>query len=153
MHINTAIRRYVEALLQTTATAGENVYVWPRSPVPPDDLPAIVISTGDAVAHQEQTIGDSQTRILQNTTQIIAGVSFPKDSDSEVDVQDTIDQIQLEIERAFHIDQKFGGLIDGLQFVGSETELTSESELKIGRCALTHIFTLTTDRTNPEAQS
>ena len=150
MHRKTAIRNAMIAALETTQTAGANVYVLPHKQLSAADTPSISISTGDRVQHEEQTIGTAQTRVLQSSL-IVQAICINAETDTdECDVQDILDQVELEIERALHVDETLGGTIESIEFVDSGTELDIDSEAKYGALTLNYALTFTVDRTDPE---
>lgn len=93
MHVRTQLRNAVVALLTGLPTTGANVFVAPVDPTTTDQLPALLVFTSSETS---QPVELGEPRICERPLRLEVR-ALARQTD---DLQDTLDQICLEVERA-----------------------------------------------------
>ena len=150
MHRRAVIRAAIQSAVTGLATTGANVSIGRVYPETIPTLPALNIITGN-----EEIDAEEQILISPDSGK------WPQDRRVEYDIEmraagasldDTLDQIALEVETALNADAKLGGECDKIEYVGSEaSELSGEVEEPIGLRTLSYLVHYRVDARDPQA--
>lgn len=138
VHQRRAIRDAVVAALATADTAAET-RVFPTRMVPWQriGLPAIAVYTTSETSDDQQ----SAPRELKRTLQLRVDAVLEQSDD----VDDAIDALALEIERAMHADPSFGDKCSDSTLVSTEIEIGEAGNRPVGALGLVYRATYYTD--------
>lgn len=100
-HVRTQIRAALAALLTGLATTGQNVYTRRLRPVRDDQLPCLLVYTGDEGKVDTLSIG-FQPEMLREIEVTVEAVVKTVHDDGSTDLDDTFDQIHLEVDAAIN---------------------------------------------------
>lgn len=144
LHQRQIIREAIrDALVAANTSAGSRVYETRVVPWHRVELPAIAVYTlNETVAPESKTTGP---RVLQRLShlEVVAAV------EASANVDDALDAIALEIERAMHADETFGGACGRSILTSSELAVEVEGQKPLGFLSLIYEVTYYTDA--PEA--
>ena len=143
-HVRTEIRARVATLLTGLATTGNSVLTSIPEALDPEELPALVIYTA------AETIEDGsfprprvQHRLvdlmIEGCAQAVTGV------------EDTLDQMALEVEQAIASDNSLGGLVHVCTLQSTETQVSTQGEIPTGSFRMTYSVLYTAREDNPTA--
>lgn len=134
MHPRQAIREAVRARLISAATsAGARVYETRMTPFREVELPAIAVYTMDETADDRGSSPRELTRKL--TLEIVAAVRAADN------VDDALDSISLEIERAMHSDETLGGTASDSVLTSTDIGIEIEGNKPIGMVRINYAVT------------
>ena len=140
-HARTQIRQAVTALLKTGNTAaGSNVFETQVYALEDPKLPAILVYTNQE-ALEDQTISYPRTQIRQLSLTV---EGYAKANNK---VDETTDDLALEIEQLIAADPTLGGLIKDSVLNTTETQLSNEGEKPIAVVTLTDAVIVQHQRT------
>lgn len=136
--IRTAVK---DALIAAATSAGANVQAtrmvaWGRN-----DLPAIAVYTLEETSDDQQ----SAPRELQRVMQLAIEAAVKPAGN----VDDALDAICLEIERAMHADAFFGGVCAGSSLTSTELDVLESGDKTIGLARL--VYTVAYQTQAPDA--
>lgn len=144
-HPRREIREAVRALLVGKTAAGSRVYETQMVPYRAVQLPAIaVFATSETVDPESQ---ETAPRELKRTLRlVVAGfvksAGFTAEGDN---VDDAMDDLALEIEKAMHADPYFGGAAGDSILASVELDVDEEGGKMVGGVRLTYSVTYRTD--------
>lgn len=131
-HVRKQIRDAVETRLTSLATTGANVFMSRIYSVAEGSLPALLIY---AVSEQADIHIKGRPATLLRTMELrIEGMA----ETSGATLDDTLDQIALEVEHAMNSDMTFSGLALRSTLTGSEISFNGEGDAKGGSVILTY---------------
>lgn len=139
-HLRKQIRTALEAALTGLATA-QNVYVGRVAPIDADNLPALVLMTGEEAVEREAK-GGRQARTLTAT---IEGHAQQASG-----ILDSFDQIAKEVEISIATDAPLAALVKSVDLTGTEVEITGEAVQPAGLVRLTYQFVYHTQEAAPD---
>lgn len=129
-HLRTQIRNAVKTALTGLATTGANVYASRVWPVRAGIMPGLLIYT-PAEAKEVATMGGAD-RTIERTTDLYVEAYIEATSALE----DTIDQIELEVEEALAGSAAVDALVHDLAPVSMQSQLSGEGEKQNAVCRM-----------------
>ena len=140
-HTRQQIRDAAVTLLTGLTTTGSKVYASRIYPMQDANLPGLCVYTSSEEIDEE--LGKVEHIQYRNLTLTVEGYGKLTSG-----LDDQLDTIASEVETALLADQFFSGLLQGLDLVSIETEITEEAEQPIGVVRLTfNAHYLTTEGT------
>lgn len=134
-HQRKEIRLAVQAALVAADTAAETrVYASRMIPFRRIDLPAIAVYT----LEESSVDNDSAPRELTRTLQLVIEAAV-RATGTQID--DELDDLAEEIERAMHADETFGGKCGDSVLASTEMDLAEDGDRMIGILKLTYATT------------
>jgi len=143
-HVRTQIRDALALLLAGLTTTADRVFVSRVSPIPQDDLPALVVNVDEeeielATASTAPTISRGLTIRVAALTRLVDGLD------------DELDAMTLELELAIAGDDTLAGLLnEPMILTGLEVERSTEGDAPIGRITLTYATRYETTTSAPD---
>lgn len=111
-HVRNQIRAQVKADLQSTATAGSNVFLESEGTISTDNVPAILLKTvEDAVDYEQGQLDITPMR----TITFVAEAYTQQTIGLPAGFMGVLDGIAEEIETALFADRTFGGYAQGIE--------------------------------------
>lgn len=131
MHQRQAIREAVKAAIVSAGTsAADRVYETQTTPWERVQLPAISVYTTSEAVDTKQSAPRELTRTLQ--LEVVAAV------EASDNVDDAMDDIAVQIERAMHTDDSFGGVCDRSYLTATENTVVEFGRKPIGFVSLVY---------------
>lgn len=144
-HQRKLIRRGIQALLKAGLTDAEDrVFTTRVFPFKSTQLPAIAIYAVSEAT--DAASAESAPRILERTVQIAIEGAVKFD---QAKVDDLIDDLTLQIERAMDRDQTFGNLCCKSHLASTELDVQDEGDRTFGVVRLTYDVLYLTDSPDP----
>lgn len=137
-HQRTLIRNAVKALLLNHTDAGTRVHTTQLIPWQRSELPAASIYTLEESSDNQQTGPRSYKRELQLVVEI--GIEAV-----ETGMDDALDNLADQVERAMAVDYTLGNLAEDCTLVQSEMEITVLGKRELGFMRLGYVVTYYTD--------
>ena len=128
-HLRTQIRDRIVTVLTGLATTGAGVYKSRVFAVSSDNLPCILVYTGDEVSEPVNMSGDR--RYERTVTVKVEALTMGVDGHD-----DQLDQIGLEVEAAINADVELNGLAEDSRFISFETDFSDQGELPLARATI-----------------
>lgn len=130
MHQRQAIREAVVAALLNQTAAGAHVYESRMAPLNKHELPSIIVYTeSEAVTEDSKS---TAPRELDRRLVLAIEVAVR----ASEDVDDDLDDLAVQIEKALHLDPTLGDKVSDLILASTEIELFEESKGRIGAMKL-----------------
>lgn len=131
-HIRRQVRDAVAVLVTGLTTTGANVFTR-VGPLQPHELPALRLRTEqDEVEVETISFPEQQTRRIRLVVDVIAAQAD--------DVQNTLDQICLEVEKAINASSssnRLGGLsAGGVSLISTEIDIDGDGSVDVGRASM-----------------
>ena len=142
-HVRKQIRDNVVTTLTGLTTTGTNVYRTRIYPLASGKLPGLAIYTSSETSSNETvTIPRTKSRVVEMVVEgYVSGTT---------NLDNTLDQIAVEVEEALETDPTRGGLAKDTELTGTETELVGEGEKVAGVIRLTFQITYMTREDDAE---
>lgn len=137
-HMRRQIREAVATLVTGLATTSTRVHQSRMRPKGDAGLPCLLVHTNDTeqIATIETTTMDSFGSIQERTLPIvIRGIAK-----AATDLDDTLDQIALEVETALAGDPRLGGLANRSALRSVDTDFDDSTDKPVGEVLLTYEF-------------
>ncbi len=128
-HARQQIRDAVATTLTGLATTGSNVFVSRVYPLENASLPGISIMTDNDVAEIDNTSATNGNRIVWANLGLIIKAHVQESASS---LDDTLDQIEVEVRQALLSDITLGGLAKDIWWISSDITLEGENAKPIG---------------------
>lgn len=128
-HARQQIRDGVATTLTGLATTGSNVFVSRVYPLESASLPGITIMTDNDVAEIDNTSAMNSNRIVWANLGLIIKAHVQESASS---LDDTLDQIEVEVRQALLSDITLGGLAKDIWWISSDITLEGENAKPIG---------------------
>lgn len=141
-HVRKQLREAAATLVTNLSTTGTRVFQSRMRPQEDAKLPCLLVTTNDE-SIVPGSIGNRQERELQL---VITGVAKAASN-----VDDTLDQIAVEVETAMATDPDLGNLAAGMELTGIKVEFDHETDKPVGVIALTYRLTYFTAAGSPGA--
>lgn len=142
-HVRTQIRDAIVTQLTGLATTGSNVFKTRLYPIAPNKLPAILVYVNSEV---NQVIAIKHPRLDQRELTVsIEGVAKATSS-----IEDTLDQIGLEIEEAIYGDLTLGGLAKDVVLSSADIDISPEGDQPVGGIRLSYLVKYLVREDDPE---
>lgn len=132
-HARTQIRDAVVAALTGLATTGPRVHASRMRPQDGASLPCLLVHANDTEQVEAADVDTEQQRDLP-----IVVRGFAK---AVADLDDTLDQIALEVETALALDPRLGGLCASSFLRSVDVDYDDTTNAPVGEIALTYQFT------------
>ena len=139
-HVRRQLREAAAALVTGLGTTGTRVFQSRMRPQSDTALPCLLVATNDE-AISPASIDDHYERSLTLSIKGIAKASASLD--------DTLDQIALEVETALAGDPDFGNLAAGLQLRGIQIDFDDTTDKPVGVITLDYAITYFTAAGSP----
>lgn len=137
-HPRKLIRDAAKALLLGQTVAGTRVHKTRAVPLRGGKLPALTLyTTSEAVDPSSQR---TSPRELKRTVQLVIEGAVKATAPGE-DIEDALDALAKEVERALHRDESLAGTADDSILTGTEVETAEEGEAVFGVVVLTYAVT------------
>lgn len=142
-HVRTQIRDALTTQLTGLATTGSRVFKTRLYPIGEAKLPAILIYA-NSEDNSIQSIG--QPRLSVRTL----SVSVECVAKATSSIEDTLDQMALEVEEAVYTDVTLGGLTKDVVLSSTEIEISAEGDQPVGGIRLNYLATYAVREDNPD---
>lgn len=142
-HARQQIREQFETLLTGLTTTTTNVTASRVYTVSDSNLPHLSIySVNESLDEDKGVLGDKEFRLLS----VVVEARVKRNSN----LDDQLDTIAVEVEKAIFADDTLGNLVKGTDLESTEIELDGEGEKKTGLMTMTFICSYRINRTDPE---
>lgn len=142
-HVRTQIRDNVATQVTGLATTGSNVFKTRLYPITATKLPAILVyansETNQAVAMKHPRLSDRELSLS------IEGVAKATTS-----IEDTLDQIALEVEEAIYGDLTLGGIAKNVVLSSTDIEISADGDQPVGGIRLVYLVKYLVREDDPE---
>lgn len=128
-HARQQIRDAVASALTGLATTGSNVFVSRVYPLESASLPGLTIMTVNDAADIDNTTSSNSNRIVWANLGLLIKAHAQEAANT---LDDTLDQIEMEIRQALLADITLGGLVKDLWWISTEITLEGENVKPIG---------------------
>jgi len=143
-HARTQVRNKIVDLLTGLATTGSNVFANRMTVLQDDELPAIIVITGNA----QITEPDMQDEILDRVLNVEVVIKVK--ANDQIDT--ALDQVMAEVETALNGSQEaktLDGLCHSLALMSEEVGISESDEKPYGQAVMTFEATFNTAFGNP----
>lgn len=134
VHLRRQIREAVATLVTGLATTGSRVHQSRMRPKDDAGLPCLLVHSNDT-----EQVEPADTDALQQRTLPIVIKGIAKEGDTPLD--DTLDQIAIEVETALAGNPRLGGLAKRSALRSVDTEFDDSTNKPVGEVLLTYEFT------------
>jgi hypothetical protein len=134
-HVRSEIRQQVKAKLQSTSTAGANVFVESEGIISSIETPALLLKTLDESVDYEQ--GQMDITPLRTIT-FVSEAYVQQSIGSPAGFMGILDGVAEEIETVLFIDRTFGGFAQGIELGNTTYSIASDdgAEFQAGSIAI-----------------
>jgi hypothetical protein len=144
VHARTQIRRAVAKMLTNLPTTQERVFEGYPWEINPEELPALeILSPSERIDEDFSSSTGGVNQLGRRVTLIIVGYTTGDD------IEDRLDQIALEVERAIGADRTLGGTVIDSEITATEFAVAVD-EVRVGQVQLTYEAIYRTTRAAPE---
>jgi hypothetical protein len=142
-HVRKQIRDALATQLTGLATTGSRVFKTRLYPIGEAKLPAILIYANSESASM---LSIGQPRLNQRTLDL----SVECVAKATSSIEDTLDQMALEVEEAIYTDVTLGGLTKDVVLSTTEIEISAEGDQPVGGIRLNYLATYAVKEDNPD---
>jgi len=142
-HVRKQIRDALATQLTGLATTGSRVFKTRLYPIGEAKLPAILIYANSESASM---LSIGQPRLNQRTLDL----SVECVAKATSSIEDTLDQMALEVEEAIYTDVTLGGLTKDVVLSTTEIEISAEGDQPVGGIRLNYLATYAVREDNPD---
>ena len=148
MHVRKAIRDAIAELMRATATAGGNVFPSRLFSLDEDQLPSISVFTTDESNAETVTKATLKSpALLTRALPVVIEAHAVMDDN----IDDTLDALAVEIEKAMANPVMVSGREIPAQLVSSQTTFSSDTDLQVGVIRLIYSATYSTREDAPDS--